>query len=243
MEERVTVNGGNGGSTFQSKTYQCHLDLYFGDKNIEPLVSNGLGKSKKEARKVGVRHLVTLLIQNGLIRLGLKDKSFLKSKRPGNEERAKELMKDASPDVKVDASVEERNKRLKKEIKRLNKRMQDALKEENLIDACQHFCQIICNKTPDWNEVAQIWGYAIGQKNIKFVRIILDLIQYKRVNKDMADDLGDEGLALDDKEFLNNDKREEMYSKLNSIYGFRRVRCQNPYDINVEDYEIGQTEL
>lgn len=243
MEERTTVNGGNGGSTYQSKTYQCHLELYFNDKTIEPLVSNGLGKSKKEARKVGVRHLVTLLIQNGLIRMGLKDKSFLKSKRLSIEEKAKEIIKDILQEAKVDSSLEERNKRLKKEIKRLSKRMQEALKEENLIEACQHFCQIICNKAPDWNEVAQIWGYAISQKNIKFVRIILDLIQYKRVNKDMTEELVDESLTVDNNEVSNSDKKEEMFSKLNSIYGFRRVRCQNPYDIIVKCLHKGQAEL
>jgi hypothetical protein len=242
-EERITVNGGSGGTTYQSKTYQCHLELYFGDKTLEPLVSNGLGKSKKEARKVGVRHLVTLLIQNGLIRLGLKDKSFLKVKRPTLEEKARELIKESTQETKVDASLEERNKRLKKEIKRISKRMQESLKEENLIDACHHFCQIICNKVPDWNEVAQIWGYAIAQKKIKFVRIILDLIQYKRVNNDMADDLGDDSLPVDDKDASSSDKKAEMYHKVNTIYGFHRVRCQNPYDIIVMEDHPGQAEL
>lgn len=241
MEGRTAVNGGSGGSTYESKTYQCHLELYFNDKSIETLASNGLGKSKKEARKVGIRHLVTLLIQSGLIKLGLKDKSFLKAKQAEPEDRDIQFMKDAGNEAKIDPGQEERNKRLKKEVKRLNKRMQEALKDESIIDACQHFCQIICNKAPEWNEVAQIWGFAVSNRDIKFVRIILDLIQYKRVNKEASEDpvpeLAEKSELTKDKP----DKRAECFDKLKHMYGFGRVRCQNPYDIIVFIHNSGQT--
>jgi hypothetical protein len=255
MEERVTVNGGNGGSTYQSKTYHCHLELYFSDKSIEPLMSNGLGKSKKEARKVGIRLLATLLIQSGLIKLGLKDKSFLKTAIYKNSQSGQQPVPGVNPALsseenrfadpskllsnppdKVDFSLEERNKRLKKEIKRLSKRMQDALKDDNFVEACQFFCQIICNKSPEWNEVAQIWGYAIHKKDIKYIRIILDLIQYKRTNKEMGEDF-EEIQAQKLRESGNNgagiSQREEIQGMLKSMYGFGRIRCQNPYDIVV----------
>lgn len=239
MEGRTAVNGGSGGSTYESKTYQCHLELYFSDKTIEPLTSNGLGKSKKEARKVGIRHLVTLLIQNGLIKLGLKDKSFLRARMPEPEDRGNQLLKDAGMDTKADPGQEERNKRLKKEVKRLNKRMQEALKDESIIDACQHFCQIICNKSPEWNEVAQIWGFAVSKRDIKFVRVILDLIQYKRVNKDSSEEQVPELSGAVESDKSKPDRRSECFDKLKHMYGFGRVRCQNPYDIIVGHNDIG----
>lgn len=216
--------------------------MFFSDKATESLVSNGLGKSKREARKVALKQLVTLLVQNGQIKMGLKDKSFVKGQN-SFEDKLTDFIKGTNQE-KIDVPSEERNKRLKREIKRLGKRMLESLNEDNFIEACKYFCQIICNKQPEWNEVAQIWSYAIFKKDIKFISIILDLIQYKRVHKDMADEF-----ELIKNKYTNSTEKEgleaeEVQERLNTLYGFGRIRCQNPFDIVVEKYfkvRIGRT--
>lgn len=137
--------------------------------------------------------MVTNLIQRKLINKGLKDKSFLYNSSV-DKHSTKLLMKYGMPQMssRTDSTADERDKRLKKEIKRLNKRMHHNLRENNFIEACQAFCQIICNKSPDWNEVSQIWSHAILKKELKFARVILDLLLYKRVKKTLAEELADD---------------------------------------------------
>jgi hypothetical protein len=186
----VHEESANAERIFKTKSYQCHLKLFFSDSSSDAVFSNGVGKSKKEARKMAIKQMVTILIQRKLITKGLKDKSFL-YKGVVDKDSTKLMMKFGMPVLssKMDSSAEEREKRLQKEIKRLNKRMHHNLREDNFIEACQAFCQIICNKSPDWNEVSQIWSHAILKKELKYARVILDLLLYKRVKKTLAEEL------------------------------------------------------
>jgi uncharacterized membrane-anchored protein YjiN (DUF445 family) len=73
----VHVESANAERTFKTKSYQCHIKLFFSDSLTENIFSNGVGKSKKEARKMAIKQMVTNLIQRKLITKGLKDKTFL----------------------------------------------------------------------------------------------------------------------------------------------------------------------
>ena len=205
--------------------------------------------------------MVTLLIQKNFIVLGLKDKSFMFGDLH-SKYSTKMMLKfglDNPLGARKDNSIDERERRLKREIKRLNKRMYQSLKEENFVEACQFFCQIICNKPPEWNEVSQIWSHAIQKKNAKYAKIILDLLLYKRVKKTFVEELrkeitetkvqpikvpgeqenqnGDEGReeVPVEKPVLGGekpgDRRSRCQSHLKYLYGFGRTRCSNPYDI------------
>jgi len=44
------------------------------------------------------------------------------------------------------------------------------------MEACEVICQIINKKKPDWNEISHIWCYALLQKNIVYLKVIIDLI-------------------------------------------------------------------
>jgi len=83
-------------------------------------------------------------------------------------------MNNTSYNINEDNKIhnEERNRRLKKEVKRFGKRMQEDLKDGNFVSAVQSFCQILNNKSPDWNEIAQIWSYAVEHRNLQFIRAI-----------------------------------------------------------------------
>lgn len=236
--------------TFKSKSYQCHLKLFFSDCGTDAVFSNGVGKSKKEARKMAIKQMVTILIQRKLITKGLKDKSFL-YKGVVDKDSTKLMMKFGIPSFssKMDSSAEEREKRLQKEIKRLNKRMHHNLREDNFIEACQAFCQIICNKSPDWNEVSQIWSHAILKKELKFARVILDLLLYKRVKKTLAEELEEEESTkvegvLDIPSYEDVlTKRSHSQKLLKNLYGFGRTKSENPYDIiDVVNFKYSEPE-
>ena len=60
IDEKVSFNSKpNKAKTIQIKNYQCHLELQFSDTNIDSLIANGFGKSKREARKTAIKQMVT----------------------------------------------------------------------------------------------------------------------------------------------------------------------------------------
>lgn len=224
LSEKIHTEASNAEKTFTSRSYDCHMQLYFAERNEEGLISNGLGKSKKEAKKMSVKQMVIMLIQKDLICLGLRDKKFIYAEKGDTRQPLNRLQEDLG---KLANCAEERNRRLKREMKKLSKRMQLSLKENNFIEACQYFCQIISNKIPDWNEISQIWCYAILKKEAKYARVILDLLQYRRVKINLDDDEKDDT----DNTHISNPKREEAQRHLKYLYGFGREKCHNPYDL------------
>lgn len=46
--------------------------------HINDFIANGFGKNKKSARQTATERLVVDLIQTGLIKLGLRDKKYLR---------------------------------------------------------------------------------------------------------------------------------------------------------------------
>lgn len=241
ITEKEHISAANPEKTYKTKSYQCVTKLFFNEIEQDAIFANGVGKSKKQARKMAIRQIITLLIQRNLISLGLKDKSFL-YKDNVDKNSTKLLFRYGYGSIpKVDSSAEERERRLKKEIKRLNKRLHQSLRNDNFVEACQHFCQIISNKKPEWNEVCQIWSYALHKKEPKYAKVILDLLQFKRVKQSIVEELGQgnqaEGIKVktlegeEPKKVEIKNKRTDNQNFLKYLYGFQRIRNSNPYDI------------
>ena len=296
IDERTSYNA-SGDRTTRTKNYQCNLELLFNDKSFEALISNGFGKSKKCAKRMATKQMVTTLIQKDLIKYGLKSKGFLYSNGIGAPQKGQKNFGDRTnlglygnsnfeetpsfglggdgvgfshqqsmnqvsqnqnkTDEDLKGGSEERNRRLKKELKRFGKRMQEDLKDGNFVSAVNSFCQILNNKCPDWNEIAQIWSYAVEHKNLQFVKAILDLIQHKRVLKNFTeekewgekngdnDDINNEfGVGNNNKSGQLDQEQCATQSKLKFMYGFGRIRTQNPYDImDSQNFEMNLPDL
>lgn len=150
----------------------------------------------------------------------------------------------SSENMEAKKNSEERNRRLKKELKRFSKRMQEDLRDDNFVSAVQSFCQILNNKVPDWNEIAQIWSYAVLNRNIQYIKAILDLIQHKRVIKNYTDEEDLNFYANTQNSLAMDEDQSILQNNLKFKYGFGRIRTQNPYDIiDSKNYEINSADF
>lgn len=216
IDEKVSFNSKpNKAKTIQIKNYQCHLELQFSDTNIDSLIANGFGKSKREARKTSIKQMVTFLIQKRIIKYGLKDKSFLYKKQ-------------VKPQVNFESEkkhlVPEEEKKLK-EIKSILKRMTDYLKEENFEEAIIMLKHILEKKESNWQEISPIWSFAIENKNINQIKSILHLITHDQIKTEFAN----EDLEID--YIQTSDRKRYSQNILKTKYGYYRTDIQNPYEI------------
>ena len=97
------------------------------------------------------------------------------------------------------------------------------------MEACEVICQIINKKKPDWNEISHIWCYALLQKNIVYLKVIIDLIQEKSYIAKKA----------------QKQETQKQYTELETLakkelqkkYGNSRLESDNPYDI-VDSFNV-----
>lgn len=209
------------------KTFNCNLTLTFEEDPNAMMIANGFATNKKDAKRMAIEKIVIDLIQSGEINRGLKSLDFL-------SQTAKKIENTQTNNSYFENSAEN----LQKKIHKLSKKMQDFLKADKFLDACEVFCEILSKKAPDWNELAFIWNYAIMKKNFSYVKAIIDMIQYKRVQPTLSSTNSEETKS-------NEDQREELAKReLLKKYGNCRMKSDNPYDIlDVFNMEVNLPEI
>lgn len=98
--------------------------------------------------------------------------------------------------------------------------------------------------------MSQIWSHAILKKELKYARVILDLLLYKRVKKTLAEELAEdeptklEANAEDTTVLETENKRSKSQRALKGLYGFGRTGCENPYDLfDFVNFKYSEPEL
>lgn len=228
IEEKVSFNSKpSKNKTVQIKNFQCHLQVIFADPELQSLVSNGFGKSKKEAKRLALKQMITFLIQKDLIKYGLKEKAFL-YKKPAKIPTFRE-----EAERRCLAPEEEKKSR---ECKIFIKDIQESLDNHKFDDACKTFMKLMAIKKPEWNEVSYLWTYAVKHRNTRYIKIILDLITTGKVE---SPDQENDAITSN---YVERMKRTQ--GALINQYGHSRLRVKNPYELfdhNSVEYENENT--
>jgi len=229
MNTEIFENGNEINKAAQ-KTFNCNLTLTFDEDPNFMMIANGFARNKKDAKKMAIEKIIIDLIQNGEISRGIRSLDFISNIQKRSQQLAhnNKLHSDQDGD-------------LQRKIHKLSKKMQDLLKVDKFLDACEAFCEILAKKKPDWNELAFIWSYAIMKKDFSYVKAIIDMIQYKRVQPTLNSSNSEETKSNEDAK----DSREELAKReLMKKYGNCRMKSDNPYDIlDVFNMEVNLPEI
>lgn len=153
--------------------------------------------------------MVTFLVQEKLIKYGLKDKSFLE-----NKVNNKAFVKDKIENKLLAPEEEKKNK----ELKNILEAIQNNLNEDKFEEACNNFSKIKQLKNYEWSEVSGLWTYAVKKRNNNFVKTVLE--QISKTHSSTAEEPG-----------ISSQNVSKTKAKLCNIYGHSRMRANNPYEL------------
>lgn len=193
---------------------------------------------------MAVKQMILRLIQQNLICLGLKNKAFLLADHV-DKHSSKYLM---HVGLKKDTfCTEERGRRLKRDVRKMSKRMQTYLHKDEFDQAVSVFVDILKNKSPDWNEISQMWSYVTMNLKSSQAKKILEILSsgtagvaslFKEAEEKDKSGEGVDQAPLDNIKLEFNALKQnvpaarmDIQNKLKFLYGFGRLNCHNPYDL------------
>lgn len=142
--ESIKFETGGGFPINRLKNELCTLSLTIHKQEISV---KALGPNKKEAKRNAVKMIVSNLISNGIICLGLKDKENL------NKSISLPTKSDPTSDNEAAFKDKKQLKMLKKNAEKFTNKIQVCLKSNDFKGACMALCNLSEMKSVQWKEV------------------------------------------------------------------------------------------